>query len=83
MWRRRTMCDAKKGCRKPDELKGAPEERSPEQIRKCHGDVEGHPCVEDAGCEHPERLKGKPGECSPEQVRECHGDARGHSCAQG
>jgi len=74
------MCDEKKGCQRPEELKGAPEHCSPEQIRKCHGDVEGHPCVEAAGCEHPERLKGKPGECSPEQIRERHGDAAGHPC---
>jgi hypothetical protein len=71
------MSDAKKGCRKSEEMKGAPAECSPEQIGICHGDVEGHPCVEAAGCEHPEKLKGKPGECSPEQIRECHGDASG------
>ena len=73
------MCDAKKGCQRPEELKGAPEQCSPEQIRTCHGDAAKHPCVEPAGCEQPERLKGKPGECSPEQIRECHGDA-GHPC---
>ena len=39
------MCDAKKRCQKPEELKGAPEECSPEQIRKCHGDAETPPCV--------------------------------------
>jgi hypothetical protein len=33
-------------CQKPEELKGKPEECTPEQIRKCHGDVENHPCVE-------------------------------------
>lgn len=32
-------------CQKPDQLKGKPEECSPEQIRKCHGDVKEHPCV--------------------------------------
>jgi hypothetical protein len=37
------MCEEKKGCQKPEELKGDPKECSPEQIRKCHGDVE-HPC---------------------------------------
>ena len=76
------MCDAKKGCRKPEELEGAPEECSPEQIRKCHGDVQTHPCVETVGCEHPEKLTGKPSECSPEQIRECHGDAKGHPCVE-
>ena len=39
------MCDDKKGCCKPDELKGKPQECSPEQIKKCHGDDESHPCV--------------------------------------
>ena len=76
------MCDAKKGCQRPQELKNAPEECSPEQIRKCHGDVQTHPCVEASGCERPERLKGKPGECSPKQIRECHGDAKGHPCVE-
>ena len=40
------MCDDKKGCCKPDELKGRPQECSPEQVKKCHGDDESHPCVE-------------------------------------
>ena len=39
------MCDGKKGCEKPEELKGKPQECSAEQIRKCHGDVKKHPCV--------------------------------------
>ena len=39
------MCDAKKGCQKPTELKGKPEDCSPEQIKKCHGDTKDHPCV--------------------------------------
>ena len=41
------MYEEKKTCQKPEELKGKPEECSPEQIRKCHGEVEDHPCVED------------------------------------
>jgi len=41
------MCANKKGCQKPDQLKGKPEECSPEQIKKCHGDVKKHPCVQD------------------------------------
>jgi len=48
------MSDEKKGCQKPEELKGQaqkPEECSPEQIEKCHGDVEGHPCEEPASQE--------------------------------
>lgn len=40
------MCDSKSGCQKPSELKGKPEDCSPEQIKKCHGDSAGHPCVE-------------------------------------
>jgi len=40
------MCDEKsQSCQKPEELKGKPQECSPEQIRKCHGDVPEHPCV--------------------------------------
>jgi hypothetical protein len=40
-----TMCEEKKeGCQRPEELKGDPKECSPEQIRKCHGDVQEHPC---------------------------------------
>jgi len=73
------MCDANQGCRNPQELKGRPEDCSPEQIRKCHGEGARHPCT-GAGCEHPEKLKGKPGECSPEQIRECHGDVKAHPC---
>jgi len=42
------MCccnEEKKGCQKPKNLTGKPEDCSPEQIRKCHGDVKEHPCV--------------------------------------
>jgi len=31
-------------CQKPDQLKGKPEECSPEQIKVCHGDAKDHPC---------------------------------------
>ncbi len=77
------MCcnERQESCRKPEELTGKPEDCSPEQIRKCHGDADAHPCVEPTGCEHPERLDGKPGDCSPEQIRQCHGDAQSHQCA--
>ena len=34
----------KKGCQKPENLKGKPEECTPEQIRECHGDIEEHAC---------------------------------------
>ncbi len=37
--------DKKKGCQKPEDLKGKPKECSPEQIRKCHGDAKKHPCT--------------------------------------
>jgi len=43
--RRVTMCDGKKKCQKPNALKGKPEDCSPEQIEKCHGDVKEHPCT--------------------------------------
>ena len=39
------MCEEKQGCQKPEELKGDPKKCSPEQIRKCHGDVQEHPCA--------------------------------------
>jgi hypothetical protein len=39
------MCTCKTECQKPEELKGKPEECSPEQILKCHGEVPEHPCI--------------------------------------
>lgn len=42
---RRNMCDAKNCCIKPEDLKNKPEECSPEQIKKCHGDEKSHPCA--------------------------------------
>ncbi len=39
------MCDGKCECQKPEELIDKPEKCSPEQIKKCHGDVEAHPCL--------------------------------------
>ena len=70
-------CDEKQdGCQRPENLTGEPTDCTPEQISKCHGSQEAHPCVETTECEHPERLKGKPGDCSPEQVQECHGDVQ-------
>jgi hypothetical protein len=33
------MCDGKRECQRPKQLKGRPEECSPEQIKKCHGDA--------------------------------------------
>ena len=42
------MCDGKQECQKPEELVGKPEDCSPEQIKKCHGDVKDHPCAKPA-----------------------------------
>lgn len=42
----RIMCEAKQGCPKPEALEAKPHGCSPEQIKKCHGDVQEHPCVE-------------------------------------
>ena len=41
------MCcsDEKKGCQKPQNLKGNPGDCSPEQVRRCHGDMKRHPCL--------------------------------------
>ena len=36
--------DGKETCCKPEELKGKPEECSPEKVEECHGKVEEHPC---------------------------------------
>jgi hypothetical protein len=39
------MRKKKAKCERPDALKGKPESCLPKQVRKCHGDVEGHPCA--------------------------------------
>jgi len=39
------MCEKKQCCEKPANLKGKPEQCSPEQVRKCHGTSDEHPCV--------------------------------------
>jgi hypothetical protein len=40
------MCDChQNGCQRPEELIGKPEDCSPDQIRKCHGEVKDHPCA--------------------------------------
>jgi hypothetical protein len=39
------MCEKKKCCEKPENLKGDPGKCSPEQIRECHGDAKQHPCA--------------------------------------
>jgi hypothetical protein len=58
------MFSEKKKCRKPEELKGTPGECSLEQIRKCHGEVNGHPCVEPGVANTP-----KDSTANPESVR--------------
>ena len=42
---RRTIDMCTDCCQKPDQLKGTPEECSPEQIKACHGDAKDHPCI--------------------------------------
>ena len=39
------MCCEKTKCQRPEELKGKPSQCSAEQIKKCHGDDKGHPCL--------------------------------------
>ena len=39
------MCAEKGKCQKPENLTGKPQECTPAQIRKCHGDVTQHPCT--------------------------------------
>ena len=41
------MCEKGKEdkCKHPEKLKKHPAKCTPEQIKKCHGDVKGHPCV--------------------------------------
>ncbi|MFC2171382.1 hypothetical protein ACFLU6_01970 [Acidobacteriota bacterium] len=38
------MSEEKDKCKKPDKLKGKPEECTPEQIKECHGPEKEHPC---------------------------------------
>lgn len=39
------MCCEEENCQCPEELKGKPGDCSPEQVRKCHGDEQDHPCL--------------------------------------
>ncbi|MEW5721671.1 MAG: hypothetical protein AB1896_01085 [Thermodesulfobacteriota bacterium] len=39
------MCEKDESCQKPEQLKGQPQECSPEQIKQCHGEVRVHPCL--------------------------------------
>ena len=38
-------CNEKKGCQKPENLKGESRDCPPEQVRECHGNVKEHPCA--------------------------------------
>jgi hypothetical protein len=39
------MCQPKTTCQKPEQLKGTPQECTPEQVETCHGADKNHPCV--------------------------------------
>ena len=39
------MCESKDCCQKPELFKEASGKCTPEQIRICHGDGQGHPCT--------------------------------------
>ena len=44
------MCcrdEKKQDCQKPENLKDKPENCTPEQIQKCHGESKAHPCTDD------------------------------------
>lgn len=44
------MCSQSKcACQRKDQLKGKPGKCSPEQIKICHGEGKGHPCVPQKG----------------------------------
>jgi hypothetical protein len=45
------MCcsNEKKGCQKPQDLKGKPGDCPPGQVRRRHGDAGKHPCTAPAG----------------------------------
>lgn len=49
------MCEGNNCCEKPELLKDTPGNCTPEQIRICHGDRQGHPCAD----EKPESEKSK------------------------
>jgi hypothetical protein len=39
------MCEKGNCCQKPEQLKGKPKDCTPEQIKKCHGNIKAHPCL--------------------------------------
>lgn len=43
------MCEQGKCCQKPEQMKGKPQDCTPEQIKQCHGsDNREHPCLSKA-----------------------------------
>ena len=49
LFREFALCDTEdnhRKCQKPENLKWKPEECTPEQIKKCHGDIKEHNCAE-------------------------------------
>ncbi len=42
------MPSKKSKCQCPKNLKGGPEDCTPEQTRKCHGTKKSHPCLKQA-----------------------------------
>ena len=43
------MCPDERGCEKSEKCPDSPAECTPEQIKECHGDEDGHPCCERQG----------------------------------
>jgi hypothetical protein len=39
------MGTSKTTCQKPEQLKGTPQDCTPEQVKKCHGADKKHPCA--------------------------------------
>lgn len=46
------MCETNNCCQKPEQLKGKPQDCSPEQIRECHGNMQEHPCLKEECSDH-------------------------------
>lgn len=52
------MCKKGECCRKPEKLRGKPQDCTPEQVKECHGDVKFHPCLSQ-GKKHRQKGKGE------------------------
>ena len=61
------MCD-KCGCTKPDEKKDDPKQCTPEDIKECHPESQGHPCEVKKECK--EEAPQAP-ECQPCEKEPC------------